>query len=306
MEIIEVSGDVEPFEWRTAALAAAIYGLWFALTYGYESLPVWALFVLGLWTVAWHLNLQHEMIHGHPTRVSWVNTLIGCWPLALWLPYDIYFETHMRHHNEPILTDPLQDPESNYLTSEQWARLGPIRRALVEAHATLAGRVILGPAVAAFRLWRAELAKIRSGDARALRGALIHLAEVAVVLYWVLGVCHMPLWLYVIAFAYPGTGLALVRSFAEHRADPDARRRTAIIEHAPLLGVLFLHNNLHVAHHLRPGLPWHRLPEFYRRNRAALIERNGGLVYRSYFDIARAYLFRPQDRVVHPQRAGGR
>jgi len=47
-------------------------------------------------------------------------------------------------------------------------------------------------------------------------------------------------------------------------------------------------------------LPWYRLPAFYRRNREALIARNGGLVYDSYFDVLRRYWARPHDRLLHP------
>ena len=102
------------------------------------------------------------------------------------------------------------------------------------------------------------------------------------------------------AFVYPGLSLAMVRSFAEHRAALEPNERTAIVERAPILGLLFLYNNLHVAHHLRGRLPWYRLPAFYRLNRTALITHNGGLVYRSYFEVARRYLLTPHDRAVHP------
>jgi hypothetical protein len=44
------------------------------------------------------------------------------------------------------------------------------------------------------------------------------------------------------------------------------------------------------------------LPRWYRANRAALIERNGGLVYATYFDIVRRYLWRPHDQSLHPHR----
>jgi len=77
-------------------------------------------------------------------------------------------------------------------------------------------------------------------------------------------------------------------------------RAGAIVENALILGPLFLFNNLHAAHHLRHRLPWYRLPKFYRLNRAALIERNGGLVYQGYFDVARRYLLRRHDSPVHP------
>jgi fatty acid desaturase len=94
----------------------------------------------------------------------------------------------------------------------------------------------------------------------------------------------------------------MVRSFAEHRAESVVERRTAIVEKSWILGPLFLFNNLHVAHHMRHTMPWYALPRWYRVNRAALIERNGGLVYDSYSDIVRRYLLRPHDQALHPHR----
>jgi len=89
-------------------------------------------------------------------------------------------------------------------------------------------------------------------------------------------------------------------AFAEHRAAPEEERRTAIVENAWILGPLFLFNNLHAAHHLRHRLPWYQIPKFYRLNRAALIERNGGLVYQGYFDVMWRYLLKPHDSPIHP------
>jgi hypothetical protein len=67
----------------------------------------------------------------HPTRVRWINTLIGCWPLALWLPFENYRHSHLTHHRDERLTDPLDDPESYYWWREDWAALGPLGRRLV-------------------------------------------------------------------------------------------------------------------------------------------------------------------------------
>jgi fatty acid desaturase len=94
--------------------------------------------------------------------------------------------------------------------------------------------------------------------------------------------------------------LASIRSFAEHRAAPDHAERTAIVEHAPVLGLLFLYNNLHAVHHDAPGLPWYRIPSFYRTHRAEIIRANGGLVYNGYLDVARRYLTTPHHRGPHP------
>lgn len=300
MKTVEIAGEKSNVEAPTLALAALIYGLWLGLTYWHGSVPLWLLAPLGAWTVAWHMSLQHEVIHGHPTRSKTINTLIGAWPLSLWLPYEIYRRSHLMHHNDARLTDPFDDPESYYWTEAQWRALSAPSRMMVAAQATLVGRVTIGPAWSMFRFWQNMLRQLVSGDRRLLAIFVRHAVEVAVVLLWVLHVCQMPFWTYFLCFAYPGTGLAMVRSYAEHRAEESHECRTAIVENSYLFGPLFLFNNLHVAHHLQPKLPWYRLPAFYRRNREALIALNGGLVYDSYFDVLRRYWARPHDRLLHP------
>lgn len=304
MQIVDLQRETPRIEWPTVALAVVIYGIWFAATYGHENLPLPALVLLGAVSVAWHMNLQHEIIHGHPTRWRGVNEAIGVWPLAIWLPYSIYRSSHMRHHNDATLTDPLDDPESYYVTAEQWEALGPVARTLVRAQSILLGRLVIGPLWATWRLWRDLIGQMARGEPGALRIAVTHALQVAVVLIWVMGVCRMSLWTYLLCFVYPGTALAMVRSFAEHKADAEAGRRTAIVEGAAVMGPLFLFNNLHVAHHTRPALPWYRLPAFHRLNREVFLERNGGLLYRGYGEIFRRFLFARNDSPVHPFRHG--
>ena len=300
MEIVELPPLKRGIEWPTAVLAFTIYGSWFLGTYFYRDLPWWTLAALGAWIIAWQLNLQHETIHGHPTRSRRVNEAIGSWPLSLWLPYSIYRSTHLAHHRDENLTDPLEDPESYYWTSSGFGGLGPVWRALALARTTLLGRMAIGPAFLAGGFILDRLRDAWRGERGARRTLARHLLLCAPVLIWLIAICRMPLWIYFACFVYPGASLAMVRSFAEHRALPEAERRTAIVEDAWILGPLFLFNNLHAAHHLRHRLPWYQLPRFYRLNRSALIKRNGGLVYHGYFDVARRYLLRPHDKPIHP------
>ncbi len=300
VEIVELPPLNRRIEWPTAALAFVIYGSWLMATYFYRDLPWWGLTAIGAWVTAWQLNLQHETIHGHPTRNRAVNEAIGCWPLSLWLPYSIYRSTHLAHHRDENLTDPLEDPESYYWTASGWGGLGPMWRAIAHAQTTLLGRIALGPAFLIGGFIR-DLARDAWRDKPGARVRLRrHLLQCAPVLIWVVVIARMPFWLYVACFIYPGASLAMVRSFAEHRAMPEAERRTAIVEGAWILGPLFLFNNLHAAHHLRHRVPWYQLPRFYRLNRAALIERNGGLVYHGYFDVVRRYLLTPHDQPIYP------
>ncbi|MBP2229223.1 fatty acid desaturase [Azospirillum agricola] len=129
---------------------------------------------------------------------------------------------------------------------------------------------------------------------------MTHGAAAVAVAGWVTQVCGIPLWAYALLCVYPGFALALVRSFAEHRAAENSDHRAAIVERSPLFGLLFPHNNLHVVHHLRPDLPWYAIPASYRAHRPALVARNGGLVYRGYTEVARRFLFTPHHQPPHP------
>jgi fatty acid desaturase len=295
-----LSNERRAVEWPTVALAAVIYGGWAALTFFHAALPTWFVIVLGAWLIAWHSSLQHEIVHCHPTRWRRVNDMLGFAPLSLWLPYARFPMTHLVHHRDEALTDPLDDPESFYLTPAQWQRLDPPRRALLWAQTTLLGRLVLGPAWTVSRFLADEMRAIATGDRKRARLWAVHIAGVAGVIFWLVAICDMSIWFYVPALVYPGTALLLVRSFAEHRAAPDVRQRIAIVENAWILGPLFLFNNLHAAHHERPDLPWYELPRWYRANRERLVLANGGLVYDGYVEIVRRFLFVPHDTPIHP------
>jgi fatty acid desaturase len=64
--------------------------------------------------------------------------------------------------------------------------------------------------------------------------------------------------------------------------------------------MLYLYNNLHVAHHLKPAMPWYEIPGFYRQNREQLLERNAHFVFPGYAYLARRFFWRPVFSPVHP------
>ena len=127
-----------------------------------------------------------------------------------------------------------------------------------------------------------------------------HLLWCVPVILWVKVACGLPLWIYFLAIVIPANGILLIRSFAEHRAREAVPERIAIVEGSWILGPLFLFNNLHSLHHREPHIPWYEYNRRYRAVRDELIAANGGLVYASYFDVARRYLLRPQDQLLHP------
>lgn len=282
----------------TIVLVIVIHAGWLAATWWHASIPAPFLPLVGGWLIAWHGSLQHETIHGHPTRSTWLNMALGAMPLALWLPYATYRRTHLVHHATPAITDPFDDPESRYLAARSgWQ--GQASRAVERVQATLLGRLLLGPPLTIGRFLLEETGRCLGDPVAVAREWLPHLACVALVVGW-LHLCGMSLWLYLLAFVYPGAALSLLRSFAEHRAAANPEHRVAVVERAGIFALLFLHNNLHAAHHRAPGLAWYRLPAYYRRHRAGLLAANGGLLYRGYGDVARRFLLRPHDRLVHP------
>src|SRR4051812_49301536 len=204
-------------DWPTIGLAALIYSAFLVTTYFHASIPWWLLLPMGAIIVGIHGSLQHEAIHGYPTRWPLANLLIAGWALWLWLPYGTYRRLHLQHHIDEQLTDPLRDPESNYVTAAQWAAMNPLHRTIRLAMGTLAGRLVIGPIYFGFMNFEELVRAIIARDTRILRPWFWHAFAVTVILIWVLGVCHMSFWLYVLCFAYPGTAVALVRSYAEHR-----------------------------------------------------------------------------------------
>jgi fatty acid desaturase len=288
-------------EWPTLAVAAAIYAGFGLLTWFHAALPWWIELPLGAYLVAWHASLQHEVVHGHPTRSALLNRLLVFPNLWVWLPYEIYRDTHLRHHRDRWLTDPVEDPESYYVTPQRWTALGAGERRLLRLRNSLLGRLLLGPAVALAGFYRREAKRLASGDARRWRIWGLHLAAVALVLAWVIGAAGMPLAHFLLLYVYPGIALAHLRSFLEHRAHPEVDARTAVVEAGPLLSLLFLNNNLHSVHHNHPRLPWYRIPAVWRAERAAILAANEGYHFAGYGEILRRWALSPKEPVPHPQ-----
>ena len=287
-------------EWSTWAVLVAVYGGWLALTWHAAALPWWVVLVAGGWLTAWHGSLQHEAIHGYPTRSPRLNAALVWLPIGLWMPYAIYRETHVEHHESAHLTDPAADPESFYVSVEGWARMGRLRRALHVVNQTLAGRLSIGPAVIAGRFWLAEALRLLRGDFAHARTWAGHVAGVALVFAWTAGVCEMSIAAYVALFAWPGLSLTLLRSFAEHEPASEEDRRTVIVESGFFGSLLYLNNNLHAVHHAFPGLPWHAIPAARRAHRARFDGPEGPRMHRGYAAIARRWLLRPRDCPIHP------
>ena len=286
-------------EWPTLALLLLTYALW-ALGTTWAA-GVWLPLGMALVTLAaaQHSSLCHEALHGHPFRHARLNEALVFPALTLCIPYGRFRDTHLAHHHDEILTDPYDDPESNYLDPAVWDRLPGWGRWLLRLNNTLLGRMVLGPAIAQYAFMRADWRLIRAGDGAVLRAWAWHVPAVGLVLWWVLAVGQMPLWA-VLLSTYGALSILKIRTFLEHRAHEAARARTVVIEDRGPLALIFLNNNYHVVHHMHPQVPWYRLPALYAARRAHYLRRNDGYVYRSYAEVFARYLLRAKDPVPHP------
>jgi len=285
-------------EWPTLGLLLLSYLGWIIGTTWAAALSLPLGIVLTALAITLHSSLCHEAMHGHPFRARFWNEALVFPCLCLFIPYGRFRDSHLAHHRDAALTDPYDDPESNYLDPAVWARLPDGLRALLRLNNTLAGRMLLGPLIGVAVFVRADWRAIRRGDRRVRDAWLWHVPAVALVLLW-LAYAPMPVWAYLIA-VWIGLGILKIRTFLEHRAHERSSGRTVIIEDRGPLALLFLNNNLHVVHHMHPDVAWYRLPALYAARRDHYRARNDGYVYRSYAEIFRAHFWRAKDPVPHP------
>lgn len=291
--------ETRAVEWPTLIVFAATYSLWaLATTYLWALSPTLAVLAAAL-AIGQYSSLTHEVLHGHPFRSQTLSEALVFPGLTVFVPYLRFKDLHLQHHFDPALTDPYDDPESNYLDPAVWARLSGPRRALLRFNNTLFGRMLVGPAISAWALVTGDLAEMRKGDRRVWLAWGLHLAGLALVWVWLAWVGAMPGWAYLLA-AYLAWSLLKIRTYLEHRAHEAARARTVVIESRGPLSLLFLNNNFHVVHHMHPGVAWYRLPALYFGNREHYLRRNEGYRYASYVQIFRQFLFRAKDPVPHP------
>lgn len=289
-------------EWSTVALIAFTGISWMLLVGNYSEFGAWVVCPLAAIIVTLQSSLQHEVLHGHPTRNPALNEALVYCSLGLFIPYRRFKSLHLRHHNNDRLTDPYDDPESFYLAWREWDRLPGVIKIILKLNNTLLGRLTIGPAVSLIGFYGSEIRMLRAGDKIVLRAWLHHLAGLVPILFFIVLVGGMPVWLYALAIAYPGMSLLMLRTYAEHRAHENAEARSVIVEFCPIFSLLFLNNNLHVVHHAHPRAPWYKLPEIYRNARADWQRRNEGYVFASYVELAKHYFFKVKEPVAHPLR----
>lgn len=292
------TNEAKRVEWPTLIVLAGCYGVWLLAVFGLSQVSLLLAFGVVTLVGTLHSSLTHEVIHGHPTPWRVVNAGLVFPPLTLAIPYLRFRDQHLAHHHDETLTDPYDDPETNYLDPVIWAQKHWVIQRILRINNTLAGRILIGPTVGLWGFWGGDLRAIRAGDRAVLWGWLLHLPPLALVL-WVVSQSPMPLWAYCLAI-YFSIGLLKIRTFLEHRAHEKARGRTVVVEDRGLFSLLFLNNNFHVVHHMHPRTAWYRLPALYLSRRDHYLARNDDYRYRNYAEVFARYFWRAKDPVSHP------
>jgi fatty acid desaturase len=290
-------------EMPTWVLMVTVYSGWFAVVYFWQTLGAWIATPLLVLFTTWYMSLQHELIHGHPTRKAWLNQLFGTLPLAVWYPYGLYRDSHLHHHRNDHLTLPEDDPEGYYFTRARWERFPAWFVAVIKLRNTLPGRMIVGPLLDIYATLSGALFALFKGEIKTIAMWVIHIAMLAVLLYWMSLRGLSPVY-FVIAVSYPALSLTKLRSFFEHRAHEAPEARSTLNEAGFGWRLLFLNLNYHLVHHDLPGLPWYALRKVYLAEREAYIQRSEGFLVEGYSQWLNEHAVKPIHVEIHPLAPG--
>ena len=262
-------------------------------------MPWWATFALLTWFGAWHLSLQHELVHGHPFRNSKLNAALASLSLTMWVPFLSFKRDHISHHNT-TLTHPELDTESYYSMPERWQHSGRFLRSIYWANRTIAFRLTIWSVFSTVQYFFADAWRaIRNVD-NARSAWALHIPALIAVTYIVNNLAGMSMIEYLIGGVFASHSLNMMRSFAEHKTLGDESTRTAIIDAGRVMSLLMLNNNLHIAHHDEPSAPWYKVPEVAERlNAFERAQKIDALYKGGYGELLRRFTFKPYDQPVY-------
>jgi fatty acid desaturase len=298
MKQLNKDSGVDKIEWPTVFLWLGCWSAWFVCLFWVPLVSSgFACFVM-IFVLILQSSLSHEALHGHPFRARWANETLAMLSLGLFIPYIRFRDTHLAHHIDERLTDPYDDPETNFCDPAVWKTMPKWQQSALTVNNTLLGRMLIGPMISQVMFMRSDWREIRAGDRNVAWAWLVHLVSVILVLGIVVA-SELPVWPYLIS-CYFAISVLKIRTFLEHRSHADAIARTVIIDDKGPLAFLFLNNNLHAVHHLHPQVAWYNLPQLYRKNAQSYDNFNEGYNYTSYADVFTRYFVKAKDPVPHP------
>lgn len=282
-------------EYPTLCILISVYVLWAIALWLVAPWSGFLAVALCVLCIAQHSSLQHEVIHGHPFGKTGLNEA-SVWPaLGLVIPFRRFRDTHLAHHTDANLTDPYDDPETNYLDPKVWDQMSLLMQWVLWFNNTLFGRMLVGPAIGTVSFVKSDVSHWNKSIGRAWI-AHIPAALVVLGLVWI---SPLSIWAYLLA-CYMALSVLKIRTFLEHRAHEHHCARTVVVDDHGPLALLFLNNNYHVVHHMHPSVPWYELPGLYAAKSKRFLDVNDGYHYKNYAQVFRRYLFKAKDSVPHP------
>lgn len=286
-------------EWKTLGLMIGCYGSWIICLFLWNTV-IWPVAIIALPVIAaFHTSLQHEAIHGHPTRWQVLNELIVSIPIAVVFPFRRYRDLHLQHHRDEHLTDPFEDPESYFWAEADVQSRSSAWKTIFAFNNTLIGRLLIGPALTIVGFSRTEFNRILNNEDGVRIAWGLHTVGLVFVIL-TLTAFNVPLWAYALFVVYPALSLTALRAYAEHQAAEAVGARSAVVEAHPFWSLLYLNNNLHIVHHASPATPWYDLPALYRERRQIFLTANENTLFNGYSDILKRFAFRIKQPVEHP------
>ena len=132
------------------------------------------IFALVLKLLVLQSSLSHEILHGHPCTNHKVNTALGLFSVGLVVPYIRFRDTHLAHHIDERLTDPYDDPESNFCDPAAWAKKPAWAKILLRFNNTMFGRMLVGPAISQYGFMIGDARAVMRGERAVTRAWLLH------------------------------------------------------------------------------------------------------------------------------------
>ena len=132
-------------EWPTVLVGLGCYTGILAATAKVDVLGYGVAALLLTLALTLFSSLSHEVLHGHPFQTRAWNEALIFPAFGLFIPYGRFRDTHFAHHQDPVLTDPYDDPESHFVDPAVWVGWSLPRRWIYTFNNTLLGRMMIGP-----------------------------------------------------------------------------------------------------------------------------------------------------------------
>ena len=240
----------------TLALVGGVLVLWLGGIVGYLAgiVPWTASFLMNLVAAYVAFTGLHDASHFSLGRKRWISIVVGeCLSVVLFANFQIFRQIHQRHHRHT--NDENQDPDAWLGAGPTWQL--PLRWLMVDVHYLRAfqfSQLKIGRfeflAMVASAMTTATLIAVLVGSGNSLL---------------ILTLWFLPARISLMAAAYYADYVPHQRPHATPRKQ-HKYAHTANIR-GRLLGVLLVGHNMHLVHHLYPGVPFYRCFKIWRLRR---------------------------------------